>query len=281
MSGTLFLCGTPIGNLEDMTMRAVRILKEADLIAAEDTRHTLKLLNYFEIKAALISYHEHNKHESGKKIVEQLKQGKNVALVTDAGMPGISDPGEDLVTACYNEGITVTAVPGPSAFLTGLVLSGLSTRQFVFIGFLPTNKKNRHTELEKLVCERRTCIFYEAPHHLKKTLEDMMFVIGDRQIALARELTKRFEEVLRFTLREAIEYYAQNEPKGEYVIVLEGADDTESAAEKWEGITVEQHVNNYLQMGLGKMESIKAVAKDRKVKKSEIYKIIANNELEA
>ncbi len=273
--GTLYLCGTPIGNLEDMTFRAVRVLNEVDLIAAEDTRHTVKLLNHFEIKTPLISYHEHNKGFRGEKLIDELLNGKNIALVTDAGMPCISDPGSDLVRLCHEYGVCVTVVPSASAFVAGLALSGISSKRFVFAGFLSGGKKDRLNELKTFVDDESTAIFYEAPHHLKRTIEDMYTVFGDRQICLAREITKRFEEVLWFKLSEALEFFQNNEPKGEYVIIVEGATDVkERKAAKWEEISVQEHMEIYLEKGLSKMDAMKAVAKDRGVRKADIYSVV-------
>ena len=222
MAGTLYLCATPIGNLEDMTLRAIRILREADLIAAEDTRNSIKLLNHFEIKTPMTSYHEYNKIEKGRKLVERLLSGENIALITDAGMPGISDPGEELVKMCYDAGVAVTAVPGASACITALVLSGLSTRRFAFEAFLPAEKKERKSILTELKDETRTMIIYEAPHRLLRTLEELYETMGERKITVCRELTKRHETAFTTTLKEACSYYRAQEPKGECVLVIEG-----------------------------------------------------------
>lgn len=274
MSGTLYLCGTPIGNLEDMTLRAVRILKEADFIAAEDTRHSIKLLNHFEIKTPFISYHEHNKQKSGDKIIEHLENGKNVALITDAGMPCISDPGNDLVRRCYAEGLNVTTVPGPTALITALALSGFLSKQFTFLGFLPINKKERANTLLSVKSLEYPAVIYEAPHHLKKTLADINALLGDRKIAITRELTKKFEEIKILTTTEAVEFYEQNEPKGEYVIVIEGltleTNQKEPVTEERIIVTVEKRIAD----GLSKMDAIKAAAKELGVKKGEVYGVV-------
>jgi 16S rRNA (cytidine1402-2'-O)-methyltransferase len=272
--GTLTLCATPIGNLEDITYRAVRLLKEADFIAAEDTRHTKKLLNHLDIHTRLISYHEHNKSEKGKELIKLLKQGKQIVLVTDAGTPGISDPGEDLVKLCMEEGITVTSAPGAVAGITALILSGLSTRRFVFEGFLPTAKKERQIVLENLKQECRTTVFYEAPHRLVKTLELLYEALGERHITLTKELTKKYETIHATTLSEACRYYSEFEPRGEYVLVLEGKDTKileEEKQDAWEKITIEDHMKLYLDRGKSEKEAMKDVAKDRGLKKRDIY----------
>ena len=252
MYGTLYLCGTPIGNLGDMTLRVIELLKECDIIAAEDTRNTLKLLNHFDIQKTLVSYHEHNKFQKGPELIEKLKNGANIALVTDAGMPGISDPGADMVRLCQTEGIPVTAAPGPTAFSTALVLSGLDSRRFIFEGFLPTDKKEKAQVLKSIEKETRTVIFYEAPHRLKTTLKELFESTGDREAACVREITKKFEEVKKGNMSELIEYYNVNEPKGEFVIVIGGADAQELKKEEiaaWESITVEEHVINTRRAG--------------------------------
>lgn len=272
--GTLTLCATPIGNLEDMTYRGVRTLQEADYIAAEDTRHTKKLLNHFDIHNKLISYHEHNKIEKGPELIRLLKEGYHIALVTDAGTPGISDPGEDLVRLALDEGITVTSAPGAVAGITALILSGQSTRRFIFEGFLPTDKKERQFILESLQKETRTTILYEAPHRLIKTLELLYKALGDRSITITRELTKKHETILKTTLSEALNYYEQEEPRGEYVLVLEGKAIKalqEEDREQWETLTIEEHMAIYLQKGLKDKEAMKQVAKDRGVSKRDIY----------
>jgi 16S rRNA (cytidine1402-2'-O)-methyltransferase len=277
MTGKLYLCGTPIGNLEDITLRVIRVLKEADLIAAEDTRQTIKLLNHFEIKKPMVSYHEHNRFEKGPELVNRMKEGVNIALVTDAGMPGVSDPGEDLVRLCIEEGIEVEAVPGVTASITALVLSGFSTDKFIFQGFLPREGRDRKEVMEYLKSETRTVILYEAPHRIKETLKDLYTALGDRKAAICRELTKKFEEVIRIGLLEASTYYDAAEPRGEYVIVLEGRDKEELVKEKREGfeqMTVEEHVNMYVAQGLSRMDAMKKAAKDRGLQKRDIYKML-------
>ncbi len=273
-SGQLFLCATPIGNLEDITLRVLRILKEVDLIAAEDTRHTLKLLNHFEIQKPIVSYHEHNKIEKGEKLIRELKAGKNIALVTDAGMPGISDPGADLVRLCITHDITFTCLPGPVAAICGLVMSGLCTRRFVFEGFLSAHKKERKQQLEAIKEDVRTLIFYEAPHKLKTTLTDMLQILGNRNICIAREMTKKFEELIRCTLQEALALLEQQPLKGEIVLIIEGEDKQslkQRQYEKWENIPVAQHIQMYISEGLSKKDAMKKVAQDRGVSKREIY----------
>ena len=275
--GTLTLCATPIGNLEDITYRVVRTLKEADFIAAEDTRHTKKLLNHFEIHTKLISYHEHNKMEKGPELIEILKSGKNIALVTDAGTPGISDPGEDLVRLAMEAGITVTSGPGAVAGITALILSGQSTRRFVFEGFLPTDKKERKFVLESLKNETRTTIFYEAPHRLIKTLEALYEAVGDLSITVTKELTKKFEFIYKTTLSGAIDYFKEVEPKGEFVLVLEGKDIKvlqEEDQKAWEEMSIEDHLQVYLDKGQDEKSAMKQVAKDRGVSKRDIYAYI-------
>lgn len=272
--GTLTLCATPIGNLEDITYRVVRILGEVDYIAAEDTRHTKKLLNHFEIHTKLISYHEHNKMEKGKEIVEKLKQGLNIALVTDAGTPGISDPGEDLVRLARSEGITVTSAPGAVAGITALIISGQSTRRFVFEGFLPTNKKERQMILDNIKNDPRTIILYEAPHRLIKTLELLLQEIGNRSVTITKELTKRYESALTFKIEEALAYYKTEEPRGEYVLIIEGKDIKdiqEETKEAWEKLSIGEHMEVYMKEGLDEKSAMKKVAKDRGVSKRDIY----------
>lgn len=274
MQGMLYLCATPIGNLEDITLRVLRTLKEVDLIAAEDTRNTIKLLNHFEIKTPMTSYHEYNKIEKAYELINQMKEGKRVALVTDAGTPGISDPGEELVRLCYQEGIQVTSLPGASACITALTLSGLSTRRFCFEAFLPADKKERQEILEELKAETRTVILYEAPHHLRKTLRELYEKLGNRSITLCRELTKRYETVYSTDLKEALEYYEKEAPRGEYVLILEGRSRQEKREEvrrEWERMTVQEHMEYYLSQGMEKKEAMKKVAKDRGVGKREIY----------
>ena len=274
MSGTLYLCATPIGNLEDITFRVLRTLKEADLIAAEDTRHTIKLLNPFEIKTPMTSYHEFNKVEKARYLVEQLKTGINIALVTDAGTPGISDPGEELVKQCYEAGIRVTSLPGPAACITALTLSGLSTRRFCFEAFLPSDKKEKQQILEELKQETRTMILYEAPHRLVKTLGELREVLGNRSITLCRELTKKYEEAWQTTLDKALERYEDEEPKGECVIVIKGRSFEEKQAEKrstWDEMSIEEHVAYYEKQGAERKEAMRLAARDRGVSKREIY----------
>jgi len=274
MAGKLYLCATPIGNLEDITFRVLRTLKEVDLIAAEDTRNSIKLLNHFEIKTPMTSYHEYNKIEKGKKLIEKLQEGINIALITDAGTPGISDPGEELVKMCYEAGIEVTSLPGPAACITALTLSGLPTRRFAFEAFLPSDKKERQAVLKELENETRTIILYEAPHRLVKTLQELLENLGNRRITICRELTKRHETAFLTTLEAAVSYYEDNEPKGECVLVLEGRSREELKAQevaKWEEMTVEEHMEYYLKKGIQKKEAMKMVAKDRGVSKREIY----------
>lgn len=274
MAGKLYLCATPIGNLEDITYRVVRILQEVDLIAAEDTRNSIKLLNHFEIKTPMTSYHEHNKFEKGKKLVEKLQEGANIALITDAGTPGISDPGEELVKMCYEVGIEVTSLPGAAACITGLTLSGLSTRRFAFEAFLPTDKKEKQAVLKELSDETRTIILYEAPHRLVKTLEELLESLGNRKITICRELTKKHETVFTTTIKEAIDYYKTQEPKGECVLVIEGRSRLEIQQEeisKWEEISIEEHMDLYTKQGIDKKEAMKKVAKDRGISKREVY----------
>lgn len=271
----LYICGTPIGNMEDMTLRAIRILGEVDLIAAEDTRQSVKLLNHFDIKTPLTSYYEHNKDIKGPQLINMLKEGKNIALVTDAGMPGISDPGQDLVRLCYENNIEVTIVPGPTAVITALVLSGLNTRSYIFEGFLPKNKKQRVEVLEKLKNETRTTVFYEAPHHLLNTLKDIYKYAGNRQAAVERELTKRHETVNKGSLSEIIDYFEENEPKGEFVIVLEGADSEKIKAAKISKISemsIKEHFNSYIAQGMDEKTAMKQIAKDRGIGKRDVYK---------
>ena len=272
--GTLYLCATPIGNLEDITYRVLRTLKEVDLIAAEDTRNSIKLLNHFEIKTPMTSYHEYNKIEKAYQLVNKLKEGKNIALITDAGTPGISDPGEDLVRICYEEGVPVTSLPGAAACITALTMSGLPTRRFAFEAFLPRDKKERAAVLEGLKEETRTIILYEAPHHLVKTLEELLKTLGNCKITVCRELTKKHEEKIQSTLEDIITYYKETEPRGEYVLVLEGKDPKEIEKEKqasWESMTVEEHMDHYESQGMDRKEAMKQVAKDRGVSKRDIY----------
>lgn len=274
MAGKLYLCATPIGNLEDITYRVVRTLQEVDLIAAEDTRNSIKLLNHFEIKTPMTSYHEHNKIEKGYKLVEKLQNGINIALITDAGTPGISDPGEELVKMCYEAGIEVTSLPGAAACITALTLSGLSTRRFAFEAFLPSDKKEKQFVLQELVNETRTILLYEAPHRLVRTLQELLEYLGNRRITICRELTKKHETAFATTIEEAVSYYEINEPKGECVLVIEGRSREELRQEevsKWEEMSVEEHMEYYLQRGVDKKEAMKQVAKDRGVSKRDIY----------
>lgn len=274
MAGKLYLCATPIGNLEDITYRVVRTLGEVDLIAAEDTRNSIKLLNHFEIKTPMTSYHEYNKIEKGKKLVEKLKAGVNIALVTDAGTPGISDPGEELVKMCYEEGIEVTSLPGAAACITALTLSGLSTRRFAFEAFLPTDKKEKAAVLGELVNETRTVIMYEAPHRLLRTLRELLEHLGNRRITVCRELTKKHETAFATTIEEALGYYEEHEPKGECVLVIEGKSREElrqKEVEKWEEMSVEEHMEYYMSQGVDKKEAMKRVAKDRGISKRDVY----------
>ncbi|MDD3438323.1 MAG: 16S rRNA (cytidine(1402)-2'-O)-methyltransferase [Clostridiaceae bacterium] len=281
MTGILYLCATPIGNLEDITLRCVRVLREADIIAAEDTRQAIKLLNHFQIRKPLISYHEHNKHEKGKEIVELLRSGKNIALVSDAGMPAISDPGEELVRLCIDSGIEIIPLPGPSASLTALIVSGLSTRRFCFEGFLPSNKKERKERLKKLSAETRTIIVYEAPHRLLDTLGEIMEYLGDRRISVSREITKKFEETVRGEISSVIGIFKERAVKGEFVLIIEGISEKELVdieLKKWDNVSVEEHIAMYSQQGADKKEAIKMVAEDRKLPKKEVYKIGCNLE---
>ena len=275
MAGTLYLCATPIGNLEDMTFRVIRILKEVDLIAAEDTRNSIKLLNHFEIRTPMTSYHEYNKIEKGRKLVEKLQEGKDVALITDAGTPGISDPGEELVRMCKEAGIAVTSLPGACACITALTLSGMSTRRFAFEAFLPQDKKERRRILDEVCTETRTMIFYEAPHRLVKTLRELENTLGShRRITVCRELTKKYEAVYSDSLGGAVRYYEEVPPKGECVLVLEGKSQEEVEEEQkkgWMPLSVEEHLQIYLNQGMDKKEAMKRTAKDRGVSKRDIY----------
>ena len=274
MAGKLYLCATPIGNLEDITYRVLRTLREVDLIAAEDTRNSIKLLNHFEIKTPMTSYHEYNKIEKAYQLVDKLREGKNIALITDAGTPGISDPGEELVRICHEEGIEVTSLPGPAACITALTMSGLPTRRFAFEAFLPREKKERAAVLEQLRDETRTMIFYEAPHHLEKTLEELYETLGNREMAICRELTKRYEEVMSISMEEALAYYKENEPRGEYVLVVQGKSFEELKKEKqqsWESLSLTEHMAVYEEQGIDRKEAMKLVAKDRGISKREVY----------
>ena len=281
MAGTLFLCATPIGNLNDMTPRAVQTLKEVELIAAEDTRNSIKLLNHFDIHTPMTSYHEYNKVEKAKTLIAKLQSGSDIALITDAGTPAISDPGEVLVRMCNEENIRVTSLPGPAACITALTLSGLSTRRFCFEGFLPPDKKEKQEILEELSTESRTMILYEAPHHLVRTLEDLYEALGDRKITLCRELTKKYETVFPTTLAGSLEYYKTEEPKGEYVLVVEGRSRLEKKAEEkaaWEQMSIPEHMAHYEDQGISHKEAMKLVAKDRGVGKREIYQALLEEE---
>ena len=275
--GILTLCATPIGNLEDITYRAVRLMEEADFIAAEDTRHTKKLLNHFEIHTRLISYHEHNKIEKGPELIKLLKEGKNIVLVTDAGTPGISDPGEDLVKLALEEGITVTSAPGAVAGITALIISGQETRRFIFEGFLPVQKKEKMQVLERLKNETRTVILYEAPHRLVKTLQELYEAVGNRGITVTKELTKKHEMVFKTTLEGAIARYTEEEPRGEYVLILAGRDEQELQEEikqEWTSMSIEDHMQLYRDKGMDEKSAMKQVAKDRGVSKRDIYAYI-------
>lgn len=274
MKGTLYLCATPIGNLEDITLRVLNTLNEVDLIAAEDTRHSIKLLNHFQIKTPMTSYHEFNKYDKAVELVEKLREGVNIALITDAGTPGISDPGEELVRQCYEAGILVTSLPGPAACITALTISGLSTRRFCFEAFLPSNKKEKQWILEELKNETRTIIIYEAPHHLIRTLKELIDALGNRRITICKELTKKYEKVFLTTLEGALEYYEGSTPKGEYVILIEGKGIEVIQEEKvkvWEKMSIGEHMEYYMQQGIDKKEAMRLAAKDRGVSKRDIY----------
>ena len=273
MQGKLYLCATPIGNLDDITLRVLETLKTVDLIAAEDTRHSIKLLNHFDIKTPMTSYHEFNKVDKARYLVDKMREGVNVALITDAGTPGISDPGEELVKQCCEAGIELTSLPGPAACITALTISGLGTRRFCFEAFLPVDKKEKQWILEELKTETRTIILYEAPHHLLRTLGELYEALGDRRAAVCRELTK-YETAFRTTLGEAVRYYGANEPKGECVIVIEGRSIRDLKAEgqeDWKEMPLNQHMEHYLSQGRDKKEAMKLVAKDRGVSKREVY----------
>ena len=281
MSGKLYLCATPIGNLEDITFRVVRILKEADLIAAEDTRNSLRLLNHFEIKTPMTSYHEYNKIEKGHQLVEKMLGGLTVALITDAGTPGISDPGEELVKMCLEAGISVSGVPGPAACITALTMSGLSTRRFAFEAFLPSDKKERQAVLEELKTETRTIVLYEAPHRLLRTLQELYDTLGERKITVCRELTKKHETAFQTTLKGAVDWYSQNEPRGECVLVIEGKSRESIEKEKqesWQEISIEEHMEQYERQGIARKEAMKLVAKDRGISKRDVYQALLSEE---
>ena len=275
MAGKLYLVPTPIGNLKDITLRALEVLQNVDIIAAEDTRQSLKLLNHFNIRKTLISYHQHNEHGKSENIINQVKEGKNIAIISDAGSPGISDPGSVILLKCIEQNIAFEVLPGATAITTALVYSGLDTTKFIFRGFLPRENKERKPVIDDLVNRSETLIFYEAPHRLLNTLEFLYENIGNRRISMCRELTKLYEEIIRLTLEEAIEYYKQQSPRGEYVLVIEGKskeniDKDEKA--KWDMLTIEEHIKKYMDEGLNKKDAMKKVAKDRGISKSEIYK---------
>ena len=277
-TGTLYLCATPIGNLEDITYRVLRTLKEVDLIAAEDTRNSIRLLNHFEIKTPMTSYHEYNKIDKAYQLVAKMREGKNIALITDAGTPGISDPGEDIVRICYEEGIPVTSLPGAAACITALTMSGLPTRRFAFEAFLPKDKKEHQAVLEELKTETRTIIIYEAPHHLVRTLQELSDTLGgDRRLTICRELTKRHEEKLQMTLTDSLSYYEVNEPRGEYVLIIAGRSREEMKKEEqagWEALSLEEHMAHYESRGIDRKEAMKRVAKDLGVSKRDIYQAL-------
>jgi probable S-adenosylmethionine-dependent methyltransferase, YraL family len=275
--GILYLCATPIGNLEDMTFRAVRILQEVDLIAAEDTRNSVKLLNHFDIHTPMTSYHEYNKIEKGKKLIAQLKAGQNIALITDAGTPGISDPGEELVKMCYEENVCVSVLPGACAAISALTVSGLSTRRFAFEAFLPSDKKERENVLKTLEKETRTIVLYEAPHRLVRTLRELKERLGNREVTVCRELTKRYETIFISSLQEAYAYYEENQPKGECVLVIRGVSyETlkEEDIEEWQKLSIKEHMLYYEKQGILQKEAMRQVAKDRGVSKRDIYKAL-------
>ena len=276
-AGRLYLCATPIGNLQDMTFRAVEMLREADLIAAEDTRNSIRLLGHFDIHTPMTSYHEHNKYDKARELTELMLAGKTVALITDAGMPGISDPGEELVKACMEAGISVSVLPGACALVSALAISGLSTRRFCFEGFLPGRSREREEVLDRLRSEERTIILYEAPHHLRRTLQDLQTHLGDRKISLCRELTKIHEQVLAMDLTQAVSYYETCEPRGEYVLVLEGRPKEEILQEKmhaFDTLDMQSHLERYLAEGMDRKTAMKAVAKDRGLTKREVYRAL-------
>lgn len=281
MSSKLYIVPTPIGNLKDITLRALEVLKEVDLIACEDTRQSIKLLNHFGIKKTLISYHKHNENERSENIIEELRNGKNVAIISDAGTPGISDPGVTVIKKCIEENIEIEVLPGATAFTTALVHSGLNTDNFTFIGFLPRDNKSRKETCEKLLNREETIIFYEAPHRILTTLKFIKDTFGNRKVAVCRELTKLYEQVLRGDLEYCIEHFSNNSPKGEFVIVMEGKDFQEILEERksqWEHMTIEEHIQQYMNSGISKKDAIKMVAKDRQVSKSDIYKYSINIE---
>ena len=277
MTGTLYLIATPIGNLGDMTSRAVDTLKEMDIIAAEDTRNSIKLLNHFEIKVPMTAYHEFNKYDKADYLISELLSGKNIGLITDAGTPGISDPGEVLVKKCYENGINVTSLPGCCALINALIISGLPTRRFSFEAFLPSDKKERRNILDDLKVDTRTVILYEAPHHLLKTLKELLTELGDRKISVCKELTKKFESVNQTTLQEAVDYYTENEPRGEYVLVLEGQSREKLVLldqSEWNDVSIEEHLKMYTESGMDKKEAMKKVAQDRGITKRDVYQAL-------
>ncbi|MCR5666728.1 MAG: 16S rRNA (cytidine(1402)-2'-O)-methyltransferase [Eubacterium sp.] len=279
--GTLYLCATPIGNLEDMTYRVVRLLKEVDLIAAEDTRNSIKLLNHFEIKTPMTSYHEFNKIEKAHQLIQKLREGKDIALITDAGMPGISDPGEDLVRLCHEAGIDVSIAPGACACVSALALSGMPSRRFCFEAFLPKDKQLKKDIYEQLKTESRTIILYEAPHHLKKTLQELYDQLGNRKITLVKEITKRYENVFVTTFAEALDFYNRQEPRGEYVILIEGksfAEQRDEERKNWEMMSLEEHMAHYENQGIARKDAMKLVAKDRGVSKRDVYNELVRRE---
>ncbi len=282
-TGTLYICATPIGNLEDITLRVLRTLKEADLIAAEDTRNSMKLLNHFDIKTPMTSYHEYNKYEKAYQLVEKLREGKNIALITDAGTPAISDPGEELVRICYEQGIAVTSLPGPAAAITALTESGQPTRRFAFEAFLPREKKERAAVLAELAQETRTIILYEAPHHLVRTVEELLQALGNRPLTVCRELTKKHEQKLQTTLQDFLTYCDTQEPRGEYVLVIRGRERKElerEAQQSWEEISPEDHMKLYEEQGMNRKEAMKAVAKDRGISRREVYQALLRGSME-
>ncbi|MDD2973178.1 MAG: 16S rRNA (cytidine(1402)-2'-O)-methyltransferase [Lachnospiraceae bacterium] len=283
MAGKLYLCATPIGNLGDMTARVLETLQSVDVIAAEDTRNSIKLLNHFDIKVPMTSYHEYNKVEKAEELIRQMEAGRNIALITDAGTPAISDPGEVLVRKCQESGIDVTSLPGPAACITALTLSGLSTRRFCFEGFLPSDKKEKKEVLEDLIDESRTMIVYEAPHHLVRTLQDLYQTLGNRKLTICRELTKKFETVLPTTFEEALEKYEKEDPRGEYVLVIQGkslSDRKQETINSWQEMSIEQHMEYYENdpaQAMEHKEAMKQVAKDRGISKREVYQYLLKN----
>ena len=274
MPGKLYIVGTPIGNLEDITLRALRILKEVDVIAAEDTRHTVKLLNHFELKKHLLAYHQHNEQSGSEKLLELLAEGKDIALVSDAGMPVISDPGSVIVSRCNEAGIPVEVVPGPNAGLCALVLSGIDARAFTFMGFLGKQNKEIRGGIEKLAASENTVILYETPHRLVKTLEAMVQVIPDRKMSISREITKKYEETRMGTVQEHLDWYSENPPKGEFVLVIEGGDGLPSDSQDLTALSLDEHMAHYEDQGMGEKEAMKQVARDRGVSKRDIYNLI-------